>query len=120
MCIKSDKKMIQRDAARVVTGATARCSTILLMDEIGWQTLATRRRNHRLALFYKIINGLSPPYLGDLVPGRVGDQTGYGLRRSNDLIVPMCRTSTLLKSFLPNMVSEWNGLNVEIKNAGSL
>ena len=113
-------EMIQRDAARVVTGATARCSTILLMDEIGWQTLATRRRNHRLALFYKIINGLSPPYLGDLVPGRVGDQTGYGLRRSNDLIVPMCRTSTLLKSFLPNMVSEWNGLNVEIKNAGSL
>ena len=99
-------EMIQRDAARVVTGATACCSTILLMDEIGWQTLATRRRNHRLALFYKIINGLSPPYLGDLVPGRVGDQTGYGLRRSNDLIVPMCRTSTLLKSFLPNMVSE--------------
>ena len=29
-------EMIQRDAARVVTGATARCSTILLMDEIGW------------------------------------------------------------------------------------
>ena len=54
------------------------------------------------------------------MPGRVGDQTGYGLHGSNDLIMPMCRTSTLLKSFLPNMVSEWNGLNVEIKNAGSL
>ena len=112
--------MIQRDAARVVTGAIARCSAILLMDEIGWQSLATRRRNHRLALFYKIINGLSPPYLGDLVPGRVRHQTGYGLRRSNDPIVPMCRTSTLLKSFLPNMESEWNRLNVEIKNAGNL
>ena len=51
-------ELIQRDAARVVTGATTRCSTILLMDEIGCQTLATRRRNHRahrLALFYKII-----------------------------------------------------------------
>ena len=56
------------------------------------------------------------------MPGRVEDQTGYVLhaRRSNDLIVPMCRTSTLFKSFLPNMVSEWNGLNVEIKNAGTL
>ena len=31
-------EMIQRDAAGVVTGATARCSTILIMDEIGWQT----------------------------------------------------------------------------------
>ena len=39
-------EMIQRDAARVVTGATARCSTLLLMDEIGWQTLATRRSNN--------------------------------------------------------------------------
>ena len=28
-------EVIQRDAARVVTGAIARCSTILLMDEIG-------------------------------------------------------------------------------------
>ena len=98
------------------------------MDEIDWQALATRRRNHRrggggghrLALFYKIMNGLSPSYLGGLMPGRVGDQTCYGLRRSNDLIVPMCRTSTLSNSFLPNMVAEWNGLNVEIKNAGSL
>ena len=26
----------------------------------------------------------------------------------------------LKKKFLPNMVSEWNGLNVETKNAGSL
>jgi hypothetical protein len=28
-------EMVQKDAARVVTGATARCSTSLLMDDIG-------------------------------------------------------------------------------------
>jgi hypothetical protein len=113
-------EMVQKDAARVVTGATARCSTSLLMDDTGWSTLSCRRRNHRLALFYQIVNGLSPPYLGDLLPDRVGDRTRYALRRSNDLTMPMCRTSTFAKSFLPNMVNEWNGLSLEEKSVSSL
>lgn len=113
-------EMVQKDAARVVTGATARCSTTLLMDDIGWSTLSCRRRNHRLALFYQIVNGLSPPYLGDLIPDRVGDRTRYALRRSNDLTMPMCRTTTFFKSFIPNMVREWNGLSLDQKSVSSL
>ena len=63
-------EMVQKDAARVVTGATARCSTTLLMGDTGWLTLSCIRRNHRLALFYQIINGLSPPYQGDISRGQ--------------------------------------------------
>jgi hypothetical protein len=51
-----------------------------------------------------------------LLPDRVGDRTRYALRRSNDLTMPMCRTSTFAKSFLPNMVKEWNGLSLEEKS----
>ena len=64
--------MVQKDAARVVTGATARYSTALLMEDVGWPSLQSRRKQHQLTLFYKIVNGLSPPYLTTLLPGRVG------------------------------------------------
>ena len=54
----------QRNAARVVTGATARCDTSTLMNDVAWPTmLVSRRRIHRLTMFYQIVNGLSPPYL---------------------------------------------------------
>ena len=39
---------IQVDAAWVVTGATARCSTNLLIGDVGWLTLASRRRANRI------------------------------------------------------------------------
>ena len=57
-------EVVKNDDAHLVTGATARCSITLLMGNIGWSNLSCRRSNHRLALFYLIINGLSPPYLG--------------------------------------------------------
>jgi hypothetical protein len=28
-----------------------------LYDELGWEPLEIKRRNHRLTLFYKIVNG---------------------------------------------------------------
>ena len=68
------------DAARVVTGVTARCSTSLLIEDVDWLTLASRRRAHRLILFYKIVNGLSPQYLIHLLPRRVHERTRYPLR----------------------------------------
>ena len=43
--------MVQKDAARVVTGATARRSTTLLMNDVAWPSLQSRRRCHRLELF---------------------------------------------------------------------
>ena len=81
-------EMTQKDAARVVTGATARCSTTLLMDDTERSSLSCRRRNHRLAVFY-IFNDLTPPYHGDLLLDRVEERTMYALHRPNVLIVLM-------------------------------
>ena len=64
--------MAHKNAARVVTEATARCDTSTLMNDVAWPMLASRRRIHRLTMFYQIVNGLSPPYLRDLLPARVG------------------------------------------------
>jgi len=71
---------IQLDAARVVTGVTARCSTSLLIEDVSWPTLPSRRWVHRLTLFYQIVNGLSLPYLINLIPQHVHERTRYPLR----------------------------------------
>ena len=58
----------QNEAARIVTGATKLVSINSLLTETGLETLATRRKQHKLTLFYKMQNDLSPEYLASLVP----------------------------------------------------
>ena len=112
--------LVQKDAARVVTGAIARCCTVLLIKDVAWAPLQSRRQSHRLTLFYKIVNGLSPPYLCELLPTRVADRMRYTLRTSQDFRMPICRTNSFKSSFLPNTVMEWNGLDQDIRNETSL
>ena len=63
---------IQNEAARIVTGATKLASIDSLHTETGWETLGSRRKTHKLTLFYKMKNGLCPDYLASLVPATVG------------------------------------------------
>ena len=115
-----DKLDMQKNAARVVTGATARCDTSTLMNDVAWPMLASRRRIHRLTMFYQIVNGLSPPYLRDLLPARVGERSRYNMRTGQNFTVPLCRTNTYLKSFFPYTMTEWNRLENSVTNAPTL
>ena len=45
--LKQSLESLQLEAARIVTGATTLTSRQLLYDETGWQTLQTRRSNHK-------------------------------------------------------------------------
>ena len=77
-CTNQDKKLledIQTEAMRVVTGATKLCSIAKLYDDTGWDTLESRREKQKLIIFYKIINGLAPTYLNQLVPNLVQNQS---------------------------------------------
>ena len=60
---KQDTEKIQIEAARIVTGTTKLVSINSLYEETGWET---RPKNHKLTLFFKMINGLSP----QLIPFR--------------------------------------------------
>ena len=60
---KNDLEKIQLEAARIATGATKLVSIENLYDETGWEKLETRRKNHKLTLFYKMFNNISPTYL---------------------------------------------------------
>ena len=39
-----------------------------LLDVLAWEDLKIRRSMHKLILFFKIINKLTPDYLSDLLP----------------------------------------------------
>ena len=64
---KNELEKIQFEAARITTGATKLVSVQKLYDETGWETLEIRRRKHRLVLFYKMYNNISPLYLSSIV-----------------------------------------------------
>ena len=52
---KRELDKIQNEAARIATGATALVSVQALYDEEGCETLQTRRTNHKLSLFFKML-----------------------------------------------------------------
>ena len=108
---------VQLNAARLVTGATARCSSEELYKEVGWETLAKRRQFHRSAMMHKIINGLAPQYLQELIPSRIEARTTYNLRNRKNLQVPVARLQCYSQSFFPSATRPWNDLTTETKDS---
>ena len=51
---------LQLEAARIVTGATKLTSKQLLYDETGWETLQTRRNNHKFLYFHEMLHKNAP------------------------------------------------------------
>jgi len=111
---------IQVDAARTCTGAFISTSTNLLLSELGWSTLTERRKTHKLIYYYKIVNGLTPHYLHDLLPPRVADISNYPLRNAlNRSLVP-ARTMRYKQSFLPSTTVLWNTLPDSVRVSATL
>ncbi len=122
-CTQNDKyelDKIQHEAARIVTGATKLVSINELYQDIGWESLETRRRKHKLCLFYKMVNGLTPDYLSSLVPPNVGSTNRYSLRNDNNIHPPYARTMLYSNSFLPSVIREWNQLSLPIREAPTI
>ena len=118
--LKDELDKLQNEAARIVTGCTKLVAIADLYEETGWETLSERRRKHKLILFYKMINGLSPNYLNALVPPTVGNSSVYNLRSPNNLRTIPCRTSFYKNSFLPAATSDWTSLSDDMKSAETL
>ena len=68
---KSDLEKIQLEAARIVTGTTKLISLTNLYKETCWDKLQKRRDDHKLTLFYKMHNNLTPNYLSLLISQQV-------------------------------------------------
>ena len=99
---KNELELIQLEAARISTGATQLVSVANLYIETGWETLDARRNKHKLVLFYKMFNDLTPPYSSSLVPPLVQNAPRYNLRNSNDTQTIASRTTLFYHSLLPS------------------
>ena len=73
---------VQIEAARIVTGGTRLVSINSLYKETGWETLQARRENHKKIYFYKMVNGLVPPYLSAIVPCNFENIHDYNTRQA--------------------------------------
>jgi hypothetical protein len=71
---------VQRRAGRIISGAIIRTPTNVVYNELGWETLAERRKRNSLLCFHKIVHGTAPKYLQDILPPTVGSGSRYSLR----------------------------------------
>ena len=53
---KNELDTIQNEATRIAVGATKLISLNALYKEVNWETLSQRRENHKITLFYKVMN----------------------------------------------------------------
>ena len=69
---------------------------------------------------YKIINGLAPEYISNIMPPFVSERTEYSLRNAADISVLSRRTEIYSRSFFPSSVDYWNMLPLSVSSADSL
>jgi hypothetical protein len=113
-------EQVQLNAARIVIGATARCSSEGLYSETAWETLQMRRQFHRLSLMFKIVNDQAPKYLRDTLPQLIQNRTNYRLRNRGDLDPIRARINIYANSFFPRTVNDWNNLDRDRKSLPSI
>ena len=114
--LKIEIELIHHEAARIVSGATKLCNINKLLNDLKWDSLEKRRQNHKLILFYKMQNNLTPSYLTDLLPSNnaVG---AYNLRNTRSV---NARTESYRSSFLPSTIRAWNALPQPTRESSSI
>jgi hypothetical protein len=106
---------IQRRAALICTGAYRHTEHRKLLSELGWETLASRRKVHRLITYYKLSNGLTPAHIIPLMAKPVSAHTSYNLRNKNNLRTPQNRLKISKGSYFPQTIKDWNNLPIETR-----
>ena len=109
---------IQRRAARFVCNNYSYYSSVTSMiSTLGWTDLASRRKDLRLALFYKTVFGLLAVATEDILlcadsRTRASHRYKYSTIRAN--------TEPYRQSFFPRTIPEWNILPPSIAEAPSI
>jgi hypothetical protein len=107
---------IQVDALRLITGATARSNISKLYDECSIRTFKQRVEGASICMMYKIIYGIAPKYLQDILTTYRNHPIGYILRYRADHVSPFTKQISR-NSFFHIGISLWENLpeNARIK-----
>ena len=107
---------VQYQAALAITGAIRGTSCGKLYQELGLESLKSRRWYKRLSCMFKIMKKDAPNYLISLIPRC--EQT---IRtRNNNISIYHCRTDCFRYSFFPSTLNEWFKLDDSIRNSESI
>ena len=109
---------VQRKASLICTGAYRHTETQTLLRDLAWKTLETRRKEHKLIVFYKIFHGIYPSYLYALLPPV--NNPRYRLRNSSEFKLPHARLNSSINSFFPSTAKVWNNIPPPIKESSSV
>ena len=112
---------LQTRAARLVTGTPLRTSTDKLRQDLGWDTLKTRRKIHKLLFFHKLTNTIhrQPEYIRQALPQTRITNTHRILRNYRTLTLPPNRTTSFQRSFIPATTRLWNMLPGTLRSEAS-
>ena len=114
-------EVIQRRAARWARGAHGIISITALLRDLGWLSLADRRRNQRLCIFYKILHGdLDIPPDSIDITRHTGRTTRGSHQWKLNRISAGDRHSPLWKATVIRTIPEWNSLSSGTVAADSL
>ena len=109
---------VQYSAALAVSGTWRGTSKERLYEELGWESLSTRRWYRRLVLLYEFVNSTTPDYTRVPIPAL--HLSNYSLRTQPSVGQIWTRTEKFKSSFYPNSLLEWNRLDPEIRESLSL
>ena len=94
-----------------MTGAIRGTSKDKFYKHPSLEYLSFKRWFKRLCLFYKILKGLTPKYLYDLIPR---PRHFKNIRNQQKIPQYFCRTNSFSNSFFPYSINEWNKLESTI------
>ena len=101
-------------------GAYRHTSHERLLREAGIEPLYIRRRYFALCLLYKMVNGLTPPYLSYTLPPYVVDSSRYPLRNLNNFSIPRTSKTYVRLSFFWHTLYDWNSIDLSIRQSPSI
>ena len=108
---------VQYNAALVITGAIRGSSREKLYQELGLESLKSRRWYRKLCLFFKLKKNKHPSYLFDMIPKVLSTRT---TRNYNNIPLFNVKHEYFRNSFFPSTVIEWNKLDNNIRNSESV
>ena len=111
-------EMVQRRAARYVTNRYHNTSSVTsMLEDLGWETLQSRRTKANLKMFYKIENKLVDIDMSDYVEK---SHTSTRSNHSKKYRHVAAKRSYFKGSFFPRTVPVWNSLPAHVAEAPSL
>ena len=101
-------EMVQRRAARFVTGQYNRYQSVTsMLQELKWTSLQQRRQEQRLVNLYKCVNNINALQ----IPSYVVRPTRTTRGQNNNSFIPIsCNNDSYKYSYFPMTLLEWNNL----------